>query len=34
VGWNQVDDDGAPGFFASGRGPETKEGDWVWRYAK
>ena len=34
VGWNQTDDDGAPGFFASGRGPETKEGDWVWRYAK
>ena len=34
VGWNQIDDDGAPGFFASGRGPETKEGDWVWRYAK
>jgi hypothetical protein len=33
VGWNQTDDDGTPAFFASGRGPETKDGDWVWRYA-
>ncbi len=33
IGWNQTDDNGTPAFFASGRGPETKEGDWVWRYA-
>jgi hypothetical protein len=32
VGWNQTDDDGTPAFFTSGRGPEIKDGDWVWRY--
>jgi hypothetical protein len=32
VGWNQTDEGGEPAFFASGRGPEKKEGDWVWRY--
>ena len=32
IGWNENDDGGQPGFFASGRGPEKKEGDWVWRY--
>jgi len=32
VGWNETDDGGEVAFFASGRGPEKKEGDWVWRY--
>jgi hypothetical protein len=32
VGWNETDDGGELGFFATGRGPEKKEGDWVWRY--
>jgi len=32
VGWNETDDAGELAFFASGRGPEKKEGDWVWRY--
>lgn len=32
IGWNETDDGGEIGFFASGRGPEKKEGDWVWRY--
>lgn len=32
VGWNESDDGGEPGFFASGHGPEKREGDWVWRY--
>lgn len=32
VGWNEADDRGELAFFASGRGPEKKEGDWVWRY--
>jgi hypothetical protein len=32
VGWNETDDHGELAFFASGRGPEKKEGDWVWCY--
>lgn len=32
VGWNETDDNGELAFLASGRGPEKKEGDWVWRY--
>ena len=32
VGWNESDDNGELAFFASGRGPEKKDGDWVWRY--
>jgi hypothetical protein len=32
VGWNETDDDGELAFLASGRGPEKKDGDWVWRY--
>jgi hypothetical protein len=32
VGWNEIDDNGELAFFASGRGPEKKDGDWVWRY--
>jgi len=32
VGWNEADDSGELAFLASGRGPEKKEGDWVWRY--
>jgi hypothetical protein len=32
VGWNESDDGGELAFLASGRGPEKKEGDWVWRY--
>lgn len=32
VGWNENDDGGELAFLASGRGPEKKEGDWVWRY--
>jgi len=32
VGWNESDDSGELAFLASGRGPEKKDGDWVWRY--
>lgn len=32
VGWNESDDNGELAFLASGRGPEKKDGDWVWRY--
>ena len=32
VGWSEVDEGGELAFLASGRGPEKKEGDWVWRY--
>lgn len=32
VGWNEADDGGELAFLASGRSPEKKEGDWVWRY--
>jgi hypothetical protein len=32
VGWNETDDNGELAFLASGRGPEKKEGDWVWQY--
>lgn len=32
VGWNEIDDHGAPAFLASGRSTEIKDGDWVWRY--
>jgi hypothetical protein len=32
VGWNESDEGGELAFLASGRGPEKKEGDWVWRY--
>lgn len=32
VGWNESDDGGELAFLASGRGPEKKDGDWVWRY--
>jgi hypothetical protein len=32
VGWNESDDGGELVFLASGRGPEKKDGDWVWRY--
>jgi hypothetical protein len=32
VGWNETDDNGELAFLASGRGPEKKDGDWVWRY--
>lgn len=32
VGWNEADDGGELAFLPSGRSPEKKEGDWVWRY--
>lgn len=32
IGWNNIDDHGELAFLASGRGPEKKDGDWVWRY--
>lgn len=32
VGWNESDDNGELAFLPSGRGPEKKDGDWVWRY--
>jgi hypothetical protein len=32
IGWNETDDHGTTAFLDSGRSPEIKEGDWVWRY--